>query len=581
MLLVPFLAVTCIATMLAVPVSAASSCQTCHADAGRMQALGYSHLTVTPNDVALQSGMAADCVACHRGNPAAQESAEAHRGISRFVVVRKKGLEAQTTSRRQPFLFTGNSMERIKVQTDKGGQPVVDTSVAYLLYGDRRPDTLSVDFTMLQQTCGTCHSSQFAAFAASSKAQNGKQSAYRSWTDKERGPHNCGAWFATGKAAMAKNTNQPFSDQAADVNQRTCNSCHVGCLDCHYFPQPTDPAQPKAGMHTFYRKPSPASCYGGGRGSTCHAGPEERRRGAGYFGGAYSYPEGAVPDIHAVKGVGCLDCHESSATNKGLGHATIKRQGICIKCHQLTQMSHGRSLHKNLSCEACHIQDVGGYQGTFWGPGKHAGVDTPFFKYKDYYGTMKEPFLIRNQQGRWIPVKPFPMAVLNQKAAKFKPGLHWRWPKDLPDLGRTDDAWGYVGLVSGLPENNQALLWVQMDKLSHKLGPSRPCASCHELPGNEQRQTVEWEFSDQGALPFSGSHTVVGGKKGLSIRNIKASEPIEPIDGRSVSSFAPWSFWPEKWVVKGDFTLPPIKNQKLYNAVKGDVKQSRKGRVIH
>ena len=301
----------------------------------------------------------------------------------------------------------------------------------------------------------------------------------------------------------------------------------------------------------------------------------------GYFGGTFSFPEGATPDVHAVKGVGCLDCHETRGSNPALPHATVKRQATCIKCHQLTQMSHARSIHRNLSCEACHIQEVGGYQGTFWGPGTLAGVTTPFFKYKDYYGIMKEPFLIRDQKGRWIPVKPFPMAVLNQKAAPFKPGLHWRWPKQLPDLGRTDDAWGYVGIFAGLPENNKALLWVQMDKLSHKYGPSRPCASCHELPRNEQRQEVSWEFSDQGALPFAGSHTVEGTKKGLFIRNIRASEEIEPSEGRTLSAFAPWSFWPDKWGVKGDFSLPPLKNSKLYAAVKSNVAQARKERVVH
>jgi hypothetical protein len=259
----------------------------------------------------------------------------------------------------------------------------------------------------------------------------------------------------------------------------------------------------------------------------------------------------------------------------------IKRQASCSNCHQQQLLAHGRSLHKNLSCEACHIQEVGGYQGTYWGPGKLAGSATPFFKYKDYYGIMKEPFLIRDQKGRWIPVKPFPMAVLNQKGAPFKPGLHWRWPKNLPDLGRTDDAWGYVGIAGGLPENNQALLWIQMDKLSHKYGRSRPCASCHELPGNEQRQVVQWEYSDQGALPFAGSHTVVGTQKGLFIRDIKASEPIDPTDGRTLSDFAPWSFWPDRWAVKGNFAFPQLKDRTRYEAVKASPTLAKRSRVVH
>ena len=98
--------------------------------------------------------------------------------------------------------------------------------------------------------------------------------------------------------------------------------------------------------------------------------------------------------------------------------------------------STAKSIHKKLSCEACHIQDVGGYTGTFWGPGKVAGVNTPFKKYKDYYGLMKEPILIKDQKGRWIPVKPYAMAAMNQKTAgELKPGLAWRFPANLPDLG--------------------------------------------------------------------------------------------------------------------------------------------------
>ena len=171
------------------------------------------------------------------------------------------------------------------------------------------------------------------------------------------------------------------------------------------------------------------------------------------------------------------------------GHATIKRQARCDGCHGKEIKRPPAVLHRNLSCEACHIRNVSGYQGTFWGPGKLAGTDTPYFKYKDYYGVMKEPILIRDQKGRWIAAKPFPMAVMNQKESGLEPGLHWRWPASLPDLQRTDDAWGYVGLFDGLPENNKALLWIQMDKQSHKYGKSRACDSCHELPG---ASSVSW-----------------------------------------------------------------------------------------
>ena len=556
------------------------SCLACHANRAKMTGLGYPHFTVTPAEVRQQSGMTASCNACHLGSPAEAERGKAHLGMGRLQLVRKKGLLAESAERREPLELTGSAMSRIKHQIPKDGKASVDPGVGMILYQDKRRDTLSQDFSVMKKTCGACHAREFGAFTKSTMALNAKQSRYQSWTDQERGPHNCGVWFAGNYDKIAANTALPFSREQSALNQRSCNTCHVGCLDCHYDPQPSSPANPKLGMHTFNRTPNPESCYGGGRGQICHAGPEERRRGAGFFGGIYANPEGMEPDVHQVKKVGCLDCHESTKSNKEIGHATVKRQATCDKCHGEEIKGHRQSLHRNLSCEACHIQNVSGYQGTFWGPGKLAGTETPYFKYKDYYGVMKEPILLRDQKGRWIPVKPFPMAVLNQKQSELKPGLHWRWPKELPDLQRSDDAWGYVGLFDGLPENNRALLWIQMDKVSHKYGKSRSCASCHDLPGGEQRQQVNWDFGDAGAMPFSGSHSVIAGSRGLFIRDMR-SEKIELIDGYRLSSLAPWFYLKDKWSIEGDFSLPQLKDRKLYQRVGSDVAKARSAGVLH
>jgi hypothetical protein len=559
----------------------ANSCLACHASAAKMNELGYPHFTVTPEEVRQQSGMPAGCTDCHLGNAAESDRLKAHQGMGRLQLVRKKGLQAETAERRLPLEIGGAPMTRLKHRLEKDGKAVVDSSVGLILYQDKQRDTLSQDFSVMEKTCGACHAREFAEFKKSTMGSNAKQSRYRSWTDKERGPHNCGVWFDGNYDRIVANTTVPFSREQSALNQRSCNTCHVGCLDCHYDPQLKDPANQKMGMHSFNRTPKPESCYGGGRGQICHAGPEERRRGAGYFGGVYSNPEGMEPDVHLAKNVACLDCHESTKVNKQLGHAMVKRQADCIKCHQKEIMSHGRSLHKKLSCEACHIRNVAGYQATFWGPGKLAGSEPPFFKYKDYYGIMKEPILIRDQKGRWIPVKPYPMAVMNQKRSSLKPGLHWRWPKTLPDLQRTDDAWGYVGLSAGLPENNRALLWIQLDKQSHKYGKSRDCASCHDLPGGEQRQEVAWEFSDAGAMPFKGSHTVLATKSGLIIKGIKADEEIEVSDGYRISSFAPFVYLRDAWSIKGDFSLPQLKDRKRFDAVRGDVLKARLNGVLH
>lgn len=556
------------------------SCVACHANQAKMSELGYPHFTVTPAEVRQQSGMTASCGRCHLGDPREPERDKAHRGMGRLQIVRKKELKAETVQRQVALELSGDPMTRIKHRILKDGKSAVDSSVALILYQDKRADTLSQDFGIMEKTCGSCHAREFAEFTRSTMARNGKQSRYVSWSDAKHGPHNCGVWFEGNHDRIAAGTALPFSREQGALNQRSCNTCHVGCLDCHFDPQPKDPANPSSGTHSFNRTPKPESCYGGGRGQICHAGPEERRRGAGYFGANYANPEGMEPDVHRGKNVGCLDCHESTKSNGNIGHAMVKRQGTCDNCHGKEVERHRKSLHKGLSCEACHIQQVSGYQATFWGPGKLAGAETPYYKYKDYYGVMDEPILIRDQGGRWIPVKPFPMAVMNQKRSDLKAGLHWRWPNNLPDLQRTDDAWGYVGLFDTLPENNRALLWIQMDKVSHKYGKSRSCASCHELPGGEQRQKVSWDFSDAGALPFSGSHTVIAGRQGLFIREMK-SEKIELTEGYQLSSLAPWFYLKDKWFIEGEFSLPPLKDTNLYLRARNDGAKARKARVVH
>jgi hypothetical protein len=569
--------------MFALAAATANSCRDCHENGKKMAELGFPLFTVSQQEVQAQSGMTADCNQCHLGNPEAAGKGEAHQGLARLLVVRKKGLTADRSPRKYPLEYGSNEANKIYIVTDKDGKKTKDTDVVAISWHDKRSDTLTQDFEVLKKTCGSCHNKEFEEFSKSTMGTNGKQSQYKGWTDPRRGPHNCGPWFDGNFASMQANTAVPMSKEGHLINQKACNVCHVGCLDCHFLPQPKDPKNPALGSHSFVKTPPASSCYGNGRVSICHAGPEDRRRGAGYFGASFSFPEGNEPDVHLKAKVGCLDCHESTKSNKSLGHAMVKRQAgdSCLRCHQRSVQSHAASAHKNLACESCHIQKVAGYQGTYWGPGKIAGAETPFFKFKAYYGYMPEPILIKDQKGRWIPVKPFPMAALNQKAAPFKPGLHWRYPLDLPDLQRTDDAWGYTGLHGGLPENNQALTWLQMDKMSHKLGKARTCDSCHAAVDGRQVQAVTWDYSDPGAAPFSGSHLVVADGKGLYIRDIKAQDKIVVEKGYTLSAFAPWVYLKDVWQIKGNFSLPPIKDRVLYQKMKNDAAQAKSAGLLH
>ncbi len=566
----------------AITAVASDSCTECHGNRQKMEALGYGGFAVTPQEAEAQTRMPARCDQCHLGNPDKNDSKGAHKGMARLLVVSKKGLTPMTSARRYPLEYGTNPMSRLYTVTGKDGKQVRDPSVAALSWHDKKPTTLSQDFDVMKKTCGVCHQQEFAEFSRSTMATNGKQSQYKGWLDKERGPHNCGPWFEGNYEAMQANTMIPLSQESSRINQRACNTCHVGCLDCHFNPQKKNPANPSLGAHTFVKTPPSESCYGNGRASICHAGPEDRRRGAGYFGGSFSFPEGNEADIHLKARVGCLDCHESTKSNPAIGHGMVRRQArdSCRRCHPEAVTSHAASRHKNLACEACHIQRVAGYQGTYWGPGKLAGAATPYFKFKAYYGYMPEPVLIKDQSGRWIPVKPFPMAVMNQKTSPFKPGLQWRFPLDLPDLQRTDDAWGYVGLFGGLPENNKALLWIQMDKMSHKLGKSRSCDSCHASLDGSQLQKVTWEYSDPGAMPFNGSHKVVANRTGLSITGMQ-SENIELEAGYTLSALAPWVYLKDTWRIQGDFSLPPIRDRKQYGRLKADPGLARKSGVVH
>ncbi len=564
-----------------------NSCLECHSNAAKMKEMGFPQFVVTQQEMEKQTTMPASCTDCHLGNPKNSTKEGAHKDMLRLYYVRTKGFQALTRDKLEKYRPESleprgkNMMDELMPMIEKEGKLVKDPDANVILFHDKKRETLEWDHSISEKTCGTCHPKQVEEFRKTAMGNNTKQRLYKEWADKKMGPHNCGPWFGENYEAIAKNTTVPFTPDMNAINQKHCNRCHVGCLDCHYSPKKKDSNDPALGPHTFAKKVSPQSCYGGGRGSICHAGPMDRRRGAGYIGGDYSKPEGATPDVHYTKGLLCTDCHETQRTNKKLLHGEIKRQVDCSKCHEKAVKHVKRSVHKNVSCESCHIQNVSGYAGTFWGPGKVAGVDTPFRKYLGYYGVMKEPVLIRSQKGKWIPVKPYAMAVMNQKTAgELKPGLAWRFPVNLPYLERTDDAYAFVGLLSGMPENDNVLAWIQMDKVSHKYGKSRSCESCHTKDG-EQRQEVSWRYTDPGADPFNGKHTVIANKDGLFIRDMHAAADIKVKEGWKLSSFAPWYYLKDKWEVKGDFSIPPIKKKAVYEKERSGYENAIKAREAY
>jgi len=91
---------------------------------------------------------------------------------------------------------------------------------------------------------------------------------------------------------------------------------------------------------------------------------------------------------------------------------------------------------------------------------------------------------------------------------------------------------------------------------------------------------VTWEYSDPGAMPFNGSHQVRADSRGLFIENIR-SEPIQTEKDFKLSAFAPWIYLGDSWRIQGDFSIPLLKERKLYDQVNREPALGRTRGVVH
>lgn len=535
-----------------------AECIRCHADRTKMTELGHPEFYITPKIVAEQSKhTTAECRDCHLGNGRATDKDKAHKGMLKMFVV---GDEAELKPRQvfypDPLQPTGENklFELIPKITADGGFRY-PYEVRTILWNDRNPETYNFDPELAQKTCAKseCHQEAFKQFRTTLMGTNFRQRTMKTWTDPY-GPHNCGPSFAdlppsdilTDTGFDYRNTekirqdlNVSFTNQQARDKQRICNTCHAGCLDCHFTPQKERP-------HEFTKTPKSESCSGFGRGSMCHSGSMESRRGETYIGGDYAIPSGMKPDVHYKNGIHCIDCHPTG--NKGMGD--IQRKADCQDCHIAIEEAHAKGIHKNLNCSACHVNELGGYQITIWGPGFFADTHNPFYKYSLYYGTQKPPILMKDQKGIWMPVKIMPHAVGNIKQ-KVSPSstVQYRWP-----AGETKDAYFIAGTFDGLPENNNHLLWLEIQQTTHPFGTGRSCESCHQ---KQQVSVSTWEFlDDQGTEDtFTGRYEIVANQSELSIRNMRNTSPIKPFEDYNLSDFASWLFLKNKWRIKGNFSI--------------------------
>ncbi len=534
-----------------------AGCVRCHSDRARMEALGYPELYTTHAMVARESGHAnLSCLDCHLGNGRAKDLNKAHKGILKALLLDDNGNVLKRAGLVNGAIIPrGNDRIRELLPMLPSGDQVRN-----VLWQDHNPGTFDFDPDIARKTCArsSCHPTELKQFLHTDMGANFRQRTMKTWLTPY-GPHNCGPSFAdmppTGPLSRKsgfdfKNTSRISAEctlgltkQQAMDKQKFCNICHPGCLDCHYKPDANK------GVHHFVTRPTAESCSGNGRGtSICHPGAMDSRRGEAYIGGDYSIPTGMKPDVHYTIGLKCIDCHLPGP--KGMGDMT--RKATCQDCHIEAEDALARSVHKSLTCAACHISELRGYQLTIWGPGMVAGRPNPFNKYSLYYGIQKPPILMRDQKGRWMPVKVWPHSVGNfSKDVPPSGKILFRWPH-----GETHDAYYIVGTVYG-PVAQRNLLWLEIEQASHPYGKARSCQSCHAGKNGTQTSYSNWEFEeDQGTdVPFKGSHKIVADSAGIRIEDLKNTTPIVVEKGWKLGDFASWLYFRNKWSAPGDFAI--------------------------
>ena len=517
---------------------AESSCIYCHSNETLMTNLNFSELVFSDDDVWKESKMlrqglgGPSCEGCHLGNPENFTAEGAHMEMPRPIALSNEDL--------RPVNRYEHASSLVPQQNWTPASMIPrDFSLNTILYHDRNATTYAFEPLVANDTCGQCHPQQVEDFLTSPMASAMTQSAYPTFTDPP-GPHNCGYW-PKNLEGMQDELAVEFTKAQDDVMQRVCEQCHTSCLDCHYQPFLGE------GVHVFNKKVPATGCESGGGRAICHAGAEDFRRGAGYNRNETAYPR-LPDDVHVAENITCTDCHAREGHN-------FSRSSSCDGCHEAAAEKNAGSVHENLSCEGCHIKELSGYQITLWSPGEYYGTPTPLAK-NNYYGSLSSPLLIMDQKGIWIPVKPILHSVMNIEKTLEGTGIKFR---DIPGI-RNDsrDAFAISGTFSGLPENNNAVLWVHMDKSSHGIGKARSCSDCHQT--GSQVIKSDWVLPGEFISPplkekVYGTHELVGDESGLYVKYITNTTPIAEEDLAHAYDFAPWIYG-ATWQIEGDFSLP-------------------------
>jgi hypothetical protein len=560
-----------------------------------MEKLGFPQFAVTPLEVSQQTGMPAQCPDCHLGNSLVMDKEKAHEGLlslravtKKWTAVARKDMPAQDLADWPSLERRGkNRATQLGPKRVDGGELKDNPDYRTIIWHDKNPETLAFNPVLAEKTCGKCHPKHVQGFLQTSMGgAKGvhTQSQYVYWTSAA-GPQSCGPWlgvmtrpeqdkFTDENIALYNGHSTTAMPQKVGHNmQRNCNTCHVGCLDCHYDPQPKT-ASPRMGVHTFARKPRPETCYGGGRSFACHAGPLERRRGDGYLRAEYTQATDAGkkalrdrPDVHAQKGIACVDCHEMNAET-GF-HADLRRDVNCGKCHAKAAADHRKGVHKNVDCSACHTALIGGYAFNFWTVTGEGDQRNPATRIQDYLVDAIPPLIVRNPKGVWVPVHAEPHTSGNVKADEvaLSKKLMFRNRPDAAVDRRyfSNDSYAITGLAKDLDaEDRDTLVWFHVDRVAHSLGRSRTCDSCHAPAA----QKIATGFSAGSYKDVEdGGYTIIADAKGLRVTDFKGPDSGPPAKGLEPLK--------DKWMLKGNFELPKLKDQKRYDRMRREFESGR------
>ena len=553
-----------------------STCVRCHGDEVTMKELGFPQLYLDPAKVDEEVNMGGiSCVSCHLGDNTKLDKDASHEGMPRpFYAAIGKNHKYQAVSREitnyDPIQPKGTNRTKVLIRKPTNKAMAKEQGIKKIIqlyYHDHDPETMAYNPEIARQTCGNCHEEEVTDYNKSGMGLNKSQRGFTSWTASPPGPQNCGYWFGdkanyeTVKGECTKP--EEYKGTMAEARGRGCNKCHASCNDCHYEGYKKSEAR-----HKFTASPDKLSCYGSGKGTICHAGPMDRRRGAGFLREEFAFPVNELPrDAHDAAGLQCNDCH--TFTNHSYGHlGSEDAKKSCSNCHTEIYEAVKSGDHQNVDCTSCHIKEVGAYQFTFWGPGKSEGIANKFTKHKEFYGKRDLPMLVKHpESGQWIPLKPYPMGTMGIGKDVAPEGLKLRTINKTEVKGKTEigepesfvierkadqvnDMYIITGTHDGFGSNDKMMAWIQMDKMSHSIGEARDCDSCHS--SHEQNFTSWYTYANTNDVkkPFFGSYTIKASKDGITFDNFTNSE-IELADGRKISDFAPFIINNTLWNVKG------------------------------